>query len=142
MGSGAFLIYRSAYHMWHPYLENKLRGDPGLNPHGDAGLLTAKYDSPVFLLIEDKMLTSDIVSDIKKYNFIKIIFILKNGIAMTHYIVCSKKRNSPRLNVRICQQKCVLKENCKEYLSYLRSPLNGKSPSATEDHCQVSSVSP
>lgn len=37
---------------------------------------------------------------------------------MADYIVCRKKRNSPRLNVRICQEKCPHKNECKEYQAY------------------------
>lgn len=39
---------------------------------------------------------------------------------MADYIVCHRKRNSPRLNVRVCREKCPYKENCKEYLDYLK----------------------
>ena len=45
---------------------------------------------------------------------------------MTDYIVCHKKRNSPRLNVRICEERCEYKNDCKEYLDYLRLPVNQK----------------
>ncbi len=36
---------------------------------------------------------------------------------MSYYIVCHEKRNNPRMDVRICQKKCSLKDNCKEYNS-------------------------
>jgi hypothetical protein len=36
---------------------------------------------------------------------------------MSSYIVCQKKRNNPRMDIRICQKKCELKDECKEYLS-------------------------
>ena len=36
---------------------------------------------------------------------------------MSEYIVCQKKRNNPRMNVRICQKKCELKDECPEYQS-------------------------
>ena len=36
---------------------------------------------------------------------------------MSLYIVCQKKRNNPRMDTRICQKKCQLKNECKEYLS-------------------------
>lgn len=39
---------------------------------------------------------------------------------MAYYIVCRKKRNNPRMNVRICQQKCDLKDDCKEYISHTK----------------------
>lgn len=37
---------------------------------------------------------------------------------MSFYIVCQKKRNNPRMDVRICQKKCDLKDGCKEFLSH------------------------
>jgi hypothetical protein len=39
---------------------------------------------------------------------------------MADYIVCHKKRNAPRINVRICQEKCPLKSECQEYSGYLK----------------------
>ncbi len=52
------------------------------------------------------------------------IFAVNNSrirsVPMADYIVCRKKRNSPRLNVRICQVKCPLKNDCKEYLAFLK----------------------
>jgi len=40
---------------------------------------------------------------------------------MADYIVCHNKRNSPRLNVRICLEKCPLRHECKEYKAYLKA---------------------
>jgi hypothetical protein len=37
---------------------------------------------------------------------------------MSLYIVCQKKRNNPRMDVRICQKKCDMKDGCKEFLSH------------------------
>ncbi len=45
---------------------------------------------------------------------------------MADYIVCHNKRNSPRLNVRICQEKCPLKDECKEYLAYIKASADTK----------------
>jgi hypothetical protein len=42
---------------------------------------------------------------------------------MADYIVCHKKRNSPRLNVRICQEKCPYKPACKDYLAQMKLPI-------------------
>jgi hypothetical protein len=39
---------------------------------------------------------------------------------MSYYIVCQKKRNNPRMDVRICQKKCDQKDNCTEYVSYIK----------------------
>jgi len=34
---------------------------------------------------------------------------------MPYYIVCHKKRNNPRMDVRVCETKCTSKEECKEF---------------------------
>ena len=34
---------------------------------------------------------------------------------MSQYIVCYKKRNNPRMDIRVCEQKCPVKEECKEF---------------------------
>ena len=34
---------------------------------------------------------------------------------MAYYIVCQKKRNNPRMDIRICSKKCDLKDECAEY---------------------------
>jgi len=47
-------------------------------------------------------------------------------VTMADYIVCHSKRNSPRLNVRICQEKCLLKDKCKEYMAYLNASADKK----------------
>ena len=39
---------------------------------------------------------------------------------MSYYIVCTKKRNNPRMDVRICQKKCHEKDECKAYLTFLK----------------------
>ena len=36
---------------------------------------------------------------------------------MTDYIVCQKKRNNPRMNIRVCQHKCPDKETCEAFIS-------------------------
>jgi hypothetical protein len=52
---------------------------------------------------------------------------------MSNYIVCLKKRNNPRMDVRICQAKCDLKDDCKEYISYLRVLVQDKNHSLSTD---------
>ena len=42
---------------------------------------------------------------------------------MSVYIVCQKKRNNPRMDVRICEKKCDLKGECKEFLAFHKSSL-------------------
>jgi hypothetical protein len=39
---------------------------------------------------------------------------------MSIYIVCLKKRNNPRIDIRVCQKKCDLKDDCEEYISRLK----------------------
>jgi len=39
---------------------------------------------------------------------------------MSIYIVCRKKRNNPRMDVRICREKCALKHDCEEFISFHR----------------------
>lgn len=34
---------------------------------------------------------------------------------MSYYIVCQKKRNNPRMDIRICDKKCNMKDECAEY---------------------------
>ena len=46
---------------------------------------------------------------------------------MPVYIVCHKKRNNPRVDVRICELKCQLKSDCKEFASQQSTPAD-KSP--------------
>lgn len=45
---------------------------------------------------------------------------------MTDYIVCHNKRNSPRMNVRVCIEKCPLKDECKEYRNHLKASADKK----------------
>lgn len=36
------------------------------------------------------------------------------------YITCERRKNSPKLNVLICEKKCEYAEACKTYLNYLK----------------------
>jgi hypothetical protein len=56
---------------------------------------------------------------------------------MTEYIVCHKKRNSPRLNVRICQEKCPFKDDCKEYLAYQKMSVRAGQVPVSHDSTPV-----
>jgi len=42
---------------------------------------------------------------------------------MSFYIVCQKKRNNPRMDVRICEKKCNLKDGCREFVSFNKSEI-------------------
>ena len=37
------------------------------------------------------------------------------------YITCEKRRNSPKINVLICEKKCEHAKICKSYLNYLKT---------------------
>lgn len=37
---------------------------------------------------------------------------------MPTYIVCLKKRNNPRMDVRICETKCNMKDECREFKAH------------------------
>lgn len=56
---------------------------------------------------------------------------------MADYIVCQRKRNSPRLNVRICQEKCPFKEDCKEYMTYLKMSVHQSKEALSRESAPV-----
>jgi len=37
---------------------------------------------------------------------------------MSQYIVCYRKRNNPRMDIRVCEQKCPVKDDCKDFLAH------------------------
>lgn len=45
---------------------------------------------------------------------------------MSFYIVCHQKRNNPRMDVRICQRKCDLKDDCEDYVSFHKVEARNK----------------
>ncbi len=46
---------------------------------------------------------------------------------MPVYIVCRRKRNNPRMDVRICEMKCNLKEDCSEFKTHEKNAQSEKS---------------
>lgn len=40
---------------------------------------------------------------------------------MSSYILCHRKRNLPRVDVRVCEQRCQDREVCKEFRAYQSS---------------------
>lgn len=56
---------------------------------------------------------------------------------MAEYIVCNRKRNSPRLNVRICKEKCPFKDDCKEYLAYQKMSTEPHQAHVSPEHTPV-----
>jgi hypothetical protein len=51
---------------------------------------------------------------------------------MPVYIVCRKKRNNPRMDVRVCQLKCTDKEECREFNACGKSDLSEPSAAPSE----------
>jgi len=43
---------------------------------------------------------------------------------MADYIYCTRKKNNPRIDVRICQAKCAFKDACEEFLAYQEGSSN------------------
>ena len=41
---------------------------------------------------------------------------------MTEYLVCTRKRNAPRLDIRVCRERCTFKNQCPEYTNRLKKP--------------------
>jgi len=52
---------------------------------------------------------------------------------MSHYIVCPKKRNNPRIDIRICERKCALKDDCEAYHSFHKAAVLDKEISKAAD---------
>ena len=46
----------------------------------------------------------------------------------SEYIVCLHRKNNPRISVRICEQNCRLKEQCKEYQKFFDLLSRGHAP--------------
>ncbi|MBN2419763.1 MAG: hypothetical protein JXL81_10290 [Deltaproteobacteria bacterium] len=46
---------------------------------------------------------------------------------MSFYIVCQKKRNNPRMDIRICSKKCDMKDECAEYKAFSKSLMQNES---------------
>lgn len=46
---------------------------------------------------------------------------------MADYIFCMRKKNNPRIDVRICQKKCPFKDECPEFLDYQRNSIDQSS---------------
>jgi hypothetical protein len=51
---------------------------------------------------------------------------------MPYYIVCHKKRNNPRMDVRVCEKKCALKEECKELALHKEAQDHDAHPNQAE----------
>jgi hypothetical protein len=37
---------------------------------------------------------------------------------MADYIFCLRKKSNPRIDIRICQERCRFKDRCAEFLDY------------------------
>ena len=51
---------------------------------------------------------------------------------MSYYIVCQKKRNNPRMDIRICNKKCDIKDECAEYQA--SSKILSQNDAVTQSH--------
>ena len=51
---------------------------------------------------------------------------------MSQYIVCYKKRNNPRMDIRVCEQKCPVKEDCKEFTANRNHELDAPHSTQSE----------
>ena len=38
---------------------------------------------------------------------------------MADYILCQRKRNLPRIDVRICEARCAERDSCKDFQKFL-----------------------
>jgi len=61
---------------------------------------------------------------------------------MSEYIVCLRKRNSPRLSIRICKEKCPFKDKCKEYLAYQEMSVQPEQVPVSHDSTPVAVALP
>jgi hypothetical protein len=52
---------------------------------------------------------------------------------MSYYLVCHRKRNNPRMDVRICEKKCPWKEDCQEYIQYHKGLAQNETPPLTSE---------
>ena len=52
---------------------------------------------------------------------------------MPDYIVCRKKRNNPRMDVRICEMKCNLKEDCREFKSHHKDDISDSANASADE---------
>ena len=56
---------------------------------------------------------------------------------MPQYIVCYKKRNNPRMDIRVCEQKCPVKEECKEFTASREQQPFDPPPSAESEAAEL-----
>jgi hypothetical protein len=52
---------------------------------------------------------------------------------MAEYVVCQKKRNSPRLSIQICMEKCPDKDACDQYQARLKKDIVQPEPSLFQE---------
>lgn len=55
------------------------------------------------------------------------------------YIVCEKRKGSPRVNVEVCRRKCQFTEECKSYGRYLEATGLEESSLDVEGHANATS---
>lgn len=59
---------------------------------------------------------------------------------MPNYIVCHKKRNNPRMDVRICESKCPLKTECGEYKACSKKDMSEKPAASSTDADSIATL--
>jgi hypothetical protein len=60
---------------------------------------------------------------------------------MTEYLVCTRKRNAPRLDIRVCRERCAFKDQCREYTTRLKNPTKD-SPASLSQETPASMAAP
>lgn len=50
---------------------------------------------------------------------------------MSTFLVCYKKRNNPRIDIRVCMKKCTSKDGCKEFKNYQETAVRSESQSSS-----------
>ncbi|MBW1997206.1 MAG: hypothetical protein JRJ29_04490 [Deltaproteobacteria bacterium] len=53
---------------------------------------------------------------------------------MPYYIVCNRKRNNPRMDVRICKSKCPDKEQCKAFKVFTKILVPKETQALPQEH--------
>jgi hypothetical protein len=61
---------------------------------------------------------------------------------MSDYIVCTSKRNAPRVNVLVCKEKCPLKDSCDEYITNIKNAVSENHTSLISENQDAVMVAP
>jgi len=62
--------------------------------------------------------------------YLRYMWLMKGGMKENmDYITCERRKNSPMINVLICEKKCEHAKICKPYLNYLKAQSSKASTS-------------